>query len=110
MSTSFSASQSFGGQISLSIPLDGGAVELCKELARRKIDKERIDYELIRIKECVNILEKGFMILPSSPFYGICADVVPIASVTSVVSPQAVVETTTSSPSPEPSSPSSEQS
>jgi len=99
MSTSFSASQSFGGQISLSIPLDGSSVELCKELARRRIDKERIDYELVRIKECVGIFERGFMIHPSSPFYALCADVVPIASLP-----------TTSSPSPEPSSTSSEQS
>ncbi len=107
---SFSASNSFGGQVSLSIPLDGSSVELCKELARRRIDKERIDYELVRIKECVSIFERGFMILPSSPFYPLCADVVPIPSVASAASPQDVVETTTSAPSPEPSSPSSEQS
>ncbi len=110
MSTSFSASNSYGGQISLAIPLDGSSVELCKELARRKIDKERIDYELVRIKECIGIYERGFMIVPGSAFYPICADIIPIKSVTSVVSPPVVDETMSSSPSPEPSLPSSEQS
>ena len=112
MASSFSSSNSVGGQISLSMPLDGGAVELCKELARRRIEKERIDYELVRIKECVGIYERGFMINPSSPFYSICADVVPIASVLSVAdtSESDVDETTSEVPSPEPSSLSSEQS
>ena len=62
------------------MPLDGGAVELCKEIARKELEKTRLDYELVRIKECINIYQQGFMIHPSSPFYPVCADVVPIAS------------------------------
>ena len=72
--------RNFGGQISISVPLDGGAVETCKSLARIKLQKQQLDYELVRVKECINILRTGFTIHPSSPFYPICADVVPIAS------------------------------
>ena len=74
--SSHSHSKNFGGQISLSLPLDGGAVELCKRLARKELEKQRLDYELVRIKECIAIFQKGFMIHPSSPFYPVCADVV----------------------------------
>ena len=76
MASSFSTSASYGGQISLSMPLDGSSVELCKALARRELEKERLDYELIRIKECINIYEKGYTIHPDSPFYPMCADVI----------------------------------
>ena len=81
-STSHSSSRNAGGQVSLSIPLDGGAVERCKALAQLQIDKTRLDYELIRVKECISIFERGFMIHPSSKFYPLCADVIPIAAVT----------------------------
>ena len=80
MASSFSTSKNFGGQISFSVPLDGGAVELCKEVARKELEKTRLDYELVRIKECIGIFKQGFMIRPGTPFYQVCADVVPIAS------------------------------
>ena len=80
MASSFSTSKNFGGQVSFSVPLDGGAVELCKEVARKELEKTRLDYELVRIKECIGIFQKGFMIRPGTPFYQVCADVVPIAS------------------------------
>jgi len=76
----YTHSRNTGGQISLSIPLDGGAVERCKALAKLEIEKNRLDYELVRIKECINIYERGFMIHPSSSFYPLCADVIPIAA------------------------------
>ena len=76
-----SLSRNFGGQLSISVPLDGGAVETCKALAKRKLEKERLDYELVRIKECINIMKTGFMIVPGSPFAGLCSDVAPIAAV-----------------------------
>lgn len=75
-----SISRNLGGQISLSVPLDGGSVELCKELGRISVQKQRLDYELIRIKECINIYKEGFTIRPGTPFYRICEDVVPLAS------------------------------
>ena len=78
--STYSNSNNAGAQVSLSVPLDGGAVERCKALAQIQIEKGRLDYELVRIKECINIYEKGFMIHPSSSFYPLCADVVPIAA------------------------------
>ena len=77
-----SLNRNFGAQVSVSVPLDGRSVELCKALAQRRLEKERLDYELIRIKECINIFEKGFMLHPSSDFYPICADVLPVAALT----------------------------
>ena len=71
----YATNRNYGGQISLSMPLDGSSVELCKALARQKLEKGRLDYELVRIKECINIYESGYTIHPDSPFYPICADV-----------------------------------
>lgn len=92
--STYSNSNNAGAQVSLSIPLDGGAVERCKALAQIQIEKGRLDYELVRIKECIGIYERGFTIHPSSDFYPICADVLPIAALTrteeeasSVISP-----------------------
>ena len=75
-----SLSRNFGGQLTISMPLDGGSVEKCKALAQVSLEKERLDYELVRVKECINIFKQGFMIHPQSPFFPICADVIPIAS------------------------------
>ncbi len=74
-----SITRNWGGQISISMPLDGGSVELCKQLARTQQQKARLDYELVRIKECINIYKKGFTIRRDSDFFRICADVVPLS-------------------------------
>ena len=71
----YATNRNYGGQISLSMPLDGSSVELCKALARQRLEKGRLDYELVRIKECINIHQSGYQIHPASPFYAICADV-----------------------------------
>ena len=87
--------RNFGGQLTVSIPLDWGSVNTCKALARKKLEKERLDYELVRIKECINIFKTGFMIHPSSPFYPICKDVIVMPSVASakdVGEPKLVVD------------------
>ncbi len=76
--SSSSLSRNFGGQISLSMPLDGGTVETCKALARKQLQKQTLDYELVRIRECISIMERGFMIRNESPFSILCNDVVPI--------------------------------
>ena len=76
----YSSSNNFGVQVSMSMPLDGGSVERCKAIAQIQIDKGRLDYELVRVKECINIYKEGFMIHPKSPFYPICSDVIPIAA------------------------------
>ena len=75
-----SLSRNFGGQITFSMPLDFQAVNTCKELAVRQLEKERLDYELVRIKECIGIYQAGFTIDPRSPFASVCADVIPLAS------------------------------
>ena len=62
------------------MPLDFSAVNTCKELAKRQLEKERLDYELVRIKECISIYQSGFTIDRRSPFFSICADVTPLAS------------------------------
>jgi len=75
----YSRGQNFGIQATISIPLDFEMVRLCKDLAIRKVEKERLDYNLVRVKECAKLLQTGFMFHPRSPFAVICADVVPIA-------------------------------
>ena len=75
--------RNFGGQLTISVPLDGGAVETCKALAKVSLQKQRLDYELVRVKECINIFKSGFMINPKSPFFSICQDVMPLPSIAS---------------------------
>ena len=84
----YTRGQNFGIQATISIPLDGEMVRLCKDLAIRKLEKERLDYNLIRVKECAALMSIGFMFHPSSPFSVICSDVVPIARETKSSSPE----------------------
>ena len=72
--------QNWGVQLSLMAPLDGSLVEMCKALARREIEKQRLDYELVRVKECIAIHKAGFMIHPESHVGSLCADVVEVAA------------------------------
>ena len=76
-------SRNFGGQLTFSMPLDWKAVNTCKALAEKQLDKARLDYELIRIKECINIFKTGFMVHPDSPYAAICKDITLIPSVAS---------------------------
>ena len=76
----YTRSQNFGAQISFSVPLDGSITEICKELGLKKIQKERVDILLTRMRECTNMYDKGYMIRPESPYSAICDDVVPIAA------------------------------
>jgi hypothetical protein len=77
----YTRSQSFGSQISLSIPLNRDMVGLCKELARKRIEKERLDYALVRVLKCAELHSKGYKIREDSPYSVLCADVVPVAAV-----------------------------
>ena len=74
-------SRNFGGQLTFSMPLDFRATNTCKALAEKQLDKAKLDYELVRIKECINIFKTGFMIHPSSPFYPLCQDIIPVPSI-----------------------------
>ena len=40
----------------------------------------KLDYELVRAKECANLMAKGFMIRPGTRVYHMCSDIIPIAS------------------------------
>ena len=79
--------QNFGAQVSLSIPLNREMVQLCKELAKRKLEKERLDYALVRALKCAELLKMGFKIRDDSPFALVCADVVPITAVVPTSAP-----------------------
>ena len=77
---SYTVAENWGFQINFMVPLDGSIVERCKALGARQEEKMKLDYELVRIKECAALQQKGFMLLPGSRVYNICSDVIPIAS------------------------------
>ena len=73
--------QNYGAQVNLVMPLDTGLTNLCKAMAKKMLEKERLDYELIRALKCAELMgEKKFMFKPGTPMAIVCADVVPIAA------------------------------
>ena len=77
---SYQRTSNFGLQIGFSVPLDGGMVETCKQIARRHEQKMRLDYELVRALKCTEIMKAGFTFRPGSRVEVLCHDIVPIAS------------------------------
>ena len=77
---SYQRTQNFGVQVGFSVPLDGGMVETCKQIARRHEQKMRLDYELVRALKCTEIMKAGFTFRPGSRVEVLCHDVVPIVS------------------------------
>ena len=77
---SYTVAENWGGQINFMVPLDGSIVERCKAAASRHIAKMKLDYELVRVKNCAELQQKGFMLLPGSRVYHICSDVIPIST------------------------------
>ena len=80
-----SGSGNAGVTLGVNIPLDGSAVELCKERARVEIarqqaeaDKARLDFELVRLLKCGEAMKAGVRFHPNSPYAAICADVIVI--------------------------------
>ena len=76
-------STSIGLSATLSLPLDGGLQERCKEAAETQIAlqgqllaNKRLDFELARLKNCGELLQKGIRFHPKSPYARVCADVV----------------------------------
>lgn len=72
-----------GMAVTINVPLDGGAVELCKERARVETERQRaetakarLDFELVRLLKCGEAKKAGVQFHPESPYAGICADVV----------------------------------
>ena len=76
----YTVAENWGGQINFMVPLDGSLVERCKAAASRQIEKMKLDYELVRIKNCAELQQKGFMIRPNTRVYHMCSDVIPIAA------------------------------
>ena len=77
---SYTVAENWGGQLNFMIPLDGSLVERCKAAASRQIEKMKLDYELVRVKNCAELQQKGFMIRPGTRVYHMCSDVIPISA------------------------------
>ena len=76
------SSTSIGLSATLSLPLDGGLQERCKAAAETQIAlqgqllaNKRLDFELARLKNCGELLQKGIRFHPKSPYAKVCADV-----------------------------------
>ena len=77
---SYTVAENWGGQLNFMVPLDGSLVERCKAAASRQIAKMKLDYELVRVKNCAELQQKGFMIRPNTRVYHMCSDVIPISA------------------------------
>ena len=77
---SYTVSENWGAQINFMVPLDGSIVEQCKAIGKRQMEKMQLDYELVRIKNCAELMQKGFMIRPNTRVYHVCSDVIPISA------------------------------
>jgi hypothetical protein len=90
-------SQNAGISVGFNIPLDGSLTALCRarvevEIARMQAeaDKARLDFELVRLMKCAEVMQTGFTFHPESPYYLICADVVSLEVHNQVVLGQAI--------------------
>ena len=77
---SYVRSNNWGMQFGFSIPLDGSITEMCKDLVRRQLQRERMDYELVRATRCAKLMELGYTFRPDSAMHVACADVVSISA------------------------------
>jgi len=82
--TDMKANQNFnlGLSATLSIPLNRKMVRQCHQAAQAQTDMQiqlvsnkRLDFELARLKNCGEMMQKGIMFHPNSPYAAICADV-----------------------------------
>jgi len=77
---SYNINQNWGVQMTFMIPLQGDTVRLCKKLAKQRLLKEELNFELVRIDNCTRFMQRGFALKPGSRVANICSDVVPIAA------------------------------
>ena len=73
-------SNNYGAQINFMIPLDGGMIEQCKQIAKRHEQKMRLNYEMVRALKCTEIMKAGFTFRPGSRVEVLCHDIIPIVS------------------------------
>ena len=83
--TDMSANQNFnlGLSATLSVPLNRSMQRLCQQAATTQIEQQlqltankRLDFEIARLKNCGELMQKGIIFHPKSPYASICADVV----------------------------------
>lgn len=74
---------SVGFSATLSIPMNKEQQRLCEEAATthneyraQLLANKRLDFEIARLKNCGELIQKGIMFHPRSPYYKVCADVV----------------------------------
>lgn len=73
-------SGNYGVQVGFSVPLDGSITEMCKDLVRRQLERERLSYELSRAVKCSELLDKGYTIRPDSDLHVLCGHIVSISA------------------------------
>ncbi len=73
-------SENWGFQINFMVPLNRHLTKQCERMAESKIQKDRLDYELVRALKCAELMQKGFTLRPGSRVAHMCNDVVPIQS------------------------------
>ena len=83
----FETNSDWGLSLQVSVPLDREGVRLCKERAAIEIarqqaetDKAQLDYQLVRALKCTELIQAGAFLHPSSPYAGLCADVIAVGS------------------------------
>ena len=76
-------SLSLGFSATWSKPLDAKLQEQCKQAAATQIElqqqliaNKRLDFEIARIKNCVELKKQGIYFHPKSPYYSVCADII----------------------------------
>jgi hypothetical protein len=81
-----------GVSLSFNFPLDGSLSSLCRERVRVEIeriqaeaDKARLDFELVRLMKCAEVMQTGFTFHPDSPYAAICSDVITINTYNQIV-------------------------
>ena len=96
-----------GFSMTWSSPLDKELQALCKKAAATQIEMQaqltankRLDFEIARLKNCGELMKKGIMFHPKSPYFKICADVV-VQNVTVVKDHTHSIPSTSSSSSPQ---------
>ena len=111
------SSTSVGLSATLSLPLDNSLQEQCKEAAATQIAlqgqqlaNKRLDFELARLKNCGEMLQKGIAFHPRSPYAKVCADVVVMNKTAIAPHIHSIPSPTSSTPTPAPTSSRVEQS
>ena len=81
-----------GVSVGFNIPLDGSLTALCRARVQVEIDriqaeadKARLDFELVRLMKCAEVMQTGFTFHPDSPYAAICSDVITINTYNQIV-------------------------